>query len=66
MNQENKNIKIGDIIIFKKQHPCGGNSWKVLRVGIDFKLECTTCKHQIMITRLNIYKRMKVIKENKN
>ena len=37
-------VKVGDIITFKKNHPCGGNNWKVLRIGVDWKLECTTCK----------------------
>ena len=63
---ENKNIQINDILTFKKPHPCGGYTWKVLRIGIDFKLECTTCKHQIMISRLDVYKRMKPNKGNKN
>ena len=52
-------IKVDTILKFKKQHPCGGTNWKVLRIGIDFKLECTTCNRQIMITRLDVYKRMK-------
>lgn len=55
----NKDIKVGDIITFKKPHPCGGTTWKVLRIGIDFKLECKTCGRQIMIPRIDVYKRMK-------
>lgn len=59
-------IQIGDILKFKKNHPCGGFTWKVLRIGIDFKLECTTCKRVIMISRLDALKRIKeVIKDNK-
>lgn len=60
LTNEQKNIQVGDVINFKKPHPCGGYTWKVLRVGIDFKLECVTCKHQIMITRLDVYKRIKI------
>lgn len=52
-------IKVNDIITFKKAHPCGGTKWKVLRIGVDFKLECTTCGRVIMITRLDALKRMK-------
>lgn len=59
MSDERTNIQVGDIITFKKPHPCGGNTWKVLRVGIDFKLECATCGRQIMISRLDVYKRLK-------
>lgn len=54
-----KNIQVNDILTFKKPHPCGGYEWKVLRIGIDFKLECTTCNRQIMISRLEVYKRLK-------
>ena len=32
-----KNIQVGDILTFKKNHPCGGSDWRVLRIGIDFK-----------------------------
>ncbi len=56
-------VKIDSILEFKKPHPCGGKTWKVLRIGIDFKLECTTCKRQIMITRLDTTKRIKKIIE---
>lgn len=66
-------IEIGDFLKFKKNHPCGSNTWKVLRIGIDFKLECTTCGRVIMIPRLEVIKKAKeviqhsqsVIKENK-
>ena len=53
------NINVGDIIEFKKPHPCGGTTWKVLRTGIDFKLECVKCQRIIMIPRLDVAKRYK-------
>ena len=31
-------IRVGDVIELKKQHPCGSREWTVLRVGMDFKL----------------------------
>lgn len=52
-------IAVGDILKFKKPHPCGGLEWKVLRIGIDFKLECTTCNRVIMIPRIDALKRIK-------
>ncbi len=52
-------IKVDDIVKFKKPHPCGGYTWKVLRIGIDYKLECTTCKRVIMIPRIDALKRIK-------
>lgn len=50
-------VELEDILKFKKKHPCGGFTWKVLRIGVDYKLECTTCHHIIMISRLDALKR---------
>lgn len=58
-------VNINSLIEFKKPHPCGGKIWKVLRTGIDFKLECTTCNRVIMISRLDVTKRIKKINEQK-
>ena len=57
-----KNINVGDFVESKKVHPCGGNSWEVLRVGIDYKLKCTKCERIIMIP---IEKFRKMIKNGK-
>ncbi|HOA31703.1 MAG TPA: DUF951 domain-containing protein [Clostridia bacterium] len=55
-------INLGDIIVFKKPHPCGGAEWEVLRTGADFRLKCVKCNHQIMISRHKAAKRiMKII-----
>ena len=32
-------INIGDTVITKKPHPCGQNSWTVIRTGADVKLK---------------------------
>lgn len=42
---------IGDIVRTKKQHPCGNKIWKITRVGIDFKLKCLGCNHEILLER---------------
>lgn len=55
-------FKVGDIVETKKVHPCGSKLWKIKRIGLDFKLECQGCNHEIMITRekaLKIIKRLK-------
>lgn len=57
------NYKVGDLLVFKKNHPCGGNTWKVLKYGVDCKLECTTCGRVVMISRVDISKRLKKIIE---
>ncbi|MCD7775132.1 MAG: DUF951 domain-containing protein [Clostridiales bacterium] len=58
------NINIGDIIVMKKQHPCGSKEFQVLRIGMDFKLKCCGCGHEIMIPRAKAEKSVKQILHN--
>lgn len=54
-------INVGDSLKLKKQHPCGSPYWKVLRVGIDFRLQCEGCGHQIMLPRKQVEKNIRQI-----
>jgi hypothetical protein len=58
-------IEIGDIIKLKKQHPCGGYDWEILRVGTDFRIKCTTCDRQVWLPRREVLRRMKKIVSRK-
>ena len=49
-------FKIGDIIKMKKTHPCGTNAWEIKRVGMDIRLRCTGCDHQVMLPRKQVEK----------
>ena len=42
---------IGDIVSTKKAHPCGSKLWEITRVGVDFKLKCQGCGHEIILPR---------------
>ena len=55
-------IQLGDIVKLKKQHPCGSHEWEVLRVGMDFRLKCTGCGHQIMMPRKQLEKNVRGIR----
>lgn len=55
-------IRPGDVLTMKKQHPCGSNTWTVLRIGADFKLKCTGCAHEIMLPRFQAEKNIKAVK----
>lgn len=55
------NIKLGDILVMKKTHPCGEKRWLVLRTGADFRLRCMTCGHEIMTPRFKAEKNIKEI-----
>ena len=54
-------IKVGDVLTLKKNHPCGGSKWRTLRIGADFKMQCLGCGHEIMAPRRKIEKSIKAI-----
>ncbi len=54
-------VQVGDVLQMKKEHPCGSREWKVLRVGMDFKLVCAGCGHQVMLPRSKVEKSIKKI-----
>lgn len=56
-------LNIGDTIKMKKQHPCGSNEWEIMRVGIDFRLKCLGCGHQIMISRKIVEKNIRNVRK---
>lgn len=55
-------IKVGNIIRLKKQHPCGSFEWEVLRVGMDLRIKCLGCGHMVMVPRNKIMKNIKEIR----
>lgn len=55
------NINVGDKIVLKKQHPCGSKTFTVLRVGMDFKIKCDGCQHEVMTPRVKLEKSIKDI-----
>ncbi len=55
------NINVGDKLLMKKQHPCGNSIFTVLRVGMDFKLKCDGCGHEVMLPRRAAEKNIKKI-----
>ena len=53
--------EVGEMITMKKQHPCGGKEWKIVRVGADVKLRCATCGKYVNMTRDEVKKRAKAV-----
>ena len=50
-------LKLHQLVELKKAHPCGSRNWEVLRVGMDVKLRCQGCGHEVMAPRRKIEKR---------
>lgn len=57
-------IRVGDILKMKKPHPCGkenNRQFLVLRTGMDFKLRCMGCMHEMMLPRVKAEKNIRKI-----
>ncbi len=54
-------IQLNDRLVMKKSHPCGCNTFRVTRIGMDFKLVCEGCSHEIMLPRVKAEKNIKKI-----
>lgn len=54
-------IRVQDILVMKKAHPCGDKRWEVMRTGMDFRLRCLGCGHEVMLPRRNAEKNIKAV-----
>lgn len=54
-------VRLQDILVMKKEHPCGSKEWLVLRTGMDFRLRCQGCGHEIMVPRFKAEKNIRRI-----
>jgi hypothetical protein len=54
-------IRVGDTIEMKKPHPCGSKLWRVLRVGMDFRIKCGGCGHEVLLPRQKVEKGVKKV-----
>ena len=52
-------LKLHDIVEMKKAPPCGSRHWLVLRVGMDIRLRCTGCGHEVLAPRRKVEKSIK-------
>ena len=52
-------IRLGDVVQTRKQHPCGSDRWTVTRIGADIKIRCSGCGRVVMLDRETFLKRRK-------
>ena len=52
-------INLGDVVRLRKQHPCGGDEWEVVRVGTDIRIRCLKCQRYILLERGTFERRVK-------
>jgi len=44
-------LYLDDVVVLRKTHPCGGDAWRVVRLGADIGVRCTTCGRRVLIAR---------------
>ena len=54
-------VRLQDILVMKKEHPCGSREWLVLRSGMDFRLRCAGCGHEVLTPRAKAEKNIRRI-----
>jgi hypothetical protein len=55
------NLRLDDIVRLRKPHPCGGNEWRVVRLGVDIGAICTTCGRRVLMPRSKFEKQVKQV-----
>lgn len=58
-----KEYGLHDIVEMKKPHPCGSNSWEIIRMGMDIRIKCQNCGQMVMMPRRDFEKKMKKVLE---
>ncbi len=61
-----QDIRLGDILVLKKGHPCGENKWEIVRFGADCKIKCLGCGRIVLIDRPTLKKRIKKVVGRQN
>ena len=56
-----KEYKLNSTVVMKKPHPCGFNSWEVVRLGADIKIKCLNCERTILMPRIEFNKKLKKV-----
>jgi hypothetical protein len=51
----------GDRLLLKKPHPCGGNSFRVVRVGSQVRVVCLTCDRDMTLDRIKLEKAIRQV-----
>jgi hypothetical protein len=47
-------LYLDDVVALRKAHPCGGKTWRIVRLGADIGLRCTTCDHRVLVARSSV------------
>lgn len=52
-------LYLNDVVQLRKSHACGGDTWRIVRLGADIGLRCETCGRRVMLPRAELERRIK-------
>ena len=52
-------LYLDDVVVLRKQHPCGGDTWRIVRLGADIGLQCSTCGRRVLVARASVERDIK-------
>ena len=52
-------IQLNDVVQMRKKHPCGGDTWQVVRIGAEIGIRCMQCNRRVMLPRSTFERRVK-------
>jgi hypothetical protein len=52
-------LHLGDVVQMRKPHPCGGDRWRVVRLGAEIGIRCLTCDRKVLLPRSTFERRVK-------
>ncbi len=53
--------ELNSVVQMKKKHPCGCDTFNIIRIGVDIKIKCTNCGRTIMMPRVDFNKKIKKV-----
>jgi hypothetical protein len=51
-------LYLGDVVRLRRRHPCGGDTWRIDRLGADIGLRCLTCTRHVLVDRPALERRI--------
>lgn len=63
MPQPPLDLYLDDLIQTRKAHPCGGDSWRVVRLGAEIGIRCERCQRKVLLPRADLERRIKRLLE---
>ena len=57
-------LQLGDVVQMRKPHPCGGDTWRIVRLGAEIGIRCLTCGRKVLLPRSTFERRIKKFVEH--